>query len=164
MMSLNKEGNMRRVVTGHTESGKSVFVSDGVPPRIDIRPSGNEVTEVWATQGTPVIPVTQGDPTIDTSDFFPGIGSTSLKVMRMPSGAESGMHVSDTVDYGIVVSGEVCLELDDGKEVRLKQGDCVVQNGTRHNWRNRGAEVCVIAFVLIGAKCNLQRQTGFENT
>ena len=152
---------MRRVVTGHTESGKSVFVSDGEPPRIDIRPSGNEITEIWATQGTPVIPVTQGDPTIETSSFFPGIGDTSLKVMRMPPGAESGMHTSDTIDYGIVVSGEVCLELDDS-QVHLKKGDCVVQNGTRHNWRNGGPEVCVIAFVLIGANCNWQRLTGFE--
>jgi len=154
---------MRRVVTGHTESGKSVFVSDGEPPRVDIRPSGNEVTEVWVTQGTPVIPVAQGDPTIDMSSFFPGIGDTSLKIMRMPPGVESGMHTSDTIDYGIVVSGEVCLELDDS-QVHLKQGDCVVQNGTRHNWRNRGSEVCVIAFVLIGAKCNWRRQTGFEST
>jgi len=154
---------MRRVVTGHTESGKSVFVSDGEPPRIEIRPSGNEITEVWATQGTPIIPMTQGDPTIDMSSFFPGIGDTSLKVMRMPSGSESGMHTSDTVDYGIVVSGDIWLELDDGEEVRLKQGDCVVQNGTRHNWRNRGSEVCVIAFVLIGANCNWRRLTGFES-
>ena len=154
---------MRRVVTGHTESGKSVFVSDDEPPRIEIRPSGNEITEVWATQGTPVIPVTQGDPTIDMSFFFPGIGDTSLKIMRMPSGSESGMHTSDTVDYGIVVSGEIWLELVDGEEVRLKQGDCVVQNGTRHNWRNRGSEVCVMAFVLIGANCNWRRLTGFES-
>jgi quercetin dioxygenase-like cupin family protein len=154
---------MRRVVTGHTESGKSIFVSDGEPPRIDIRPSGNEITEVWATQGTPVIPVTQGDPTIETSSFFPGIGDTSLKIMRMPPGAASGMHTSDTIDYGIVLSGEVCLELDDGEEVHLKQGDCVVQNGTRHNWRNRGSEVCVIAFVLTGANCKWRRLTGFEN-
>ena len=155
---------MRRVVTGYTESGKSVFVSDGEPARIDIRPSGTEVTEVWATQGTPVIPVTQCDPTIDMASFFPGVGDTSLKVMRMPPGAESGMHTSDTIDYGIVVSGEIWLELDDGAEVRLKQGDCVVQNGTRHNWRNRGTEDCVIAFVLIGASSKVQRQTGFEKT
>lgn len=155
---------MRRVVTGHTESGKSVFMSDGEPPQIDIRPSGNEVIEVWTTKGTPVIPVAQSDPTIDSSSFFPIVGDTSLKVMHMPSGAESGMHTSDTIDYGIVVSGEVWLELDDGEEVHLKQGDCVVQNGTRHNWKNKGSEVCEIAFVLIGASCNLPRQTGFENT
>ena len=143
---------MRRVVTGHTGSGKSIFVSDGEPLRIETRPSGSEITEVWATHGIPIIPVAQGDPTIDMSSFFPGVGDTSLKVMRMSPGLESGMHTSDTIDYGIVVSGEMWLELDDGAEAHLKQGDCVVQNGTRHNWRNRGSEVCVMAFALIGAK------------
>jgi quercetin dioxygenase-like cupin family protein len=154
---------MRLVVTGHKKSRKSVFLSDGECPRVEIKTSGNEMTEVWATQGTPVIPVTRGDPTIDTSSFFPGAGDTSVKVMRMPPGAESGMHTSDTIDYGIMLSGEVWLELDNGAEVHLKQGDFVVQNGTRHNWKNKGKKACVIAFVLIGAKCKWQRQTGFEN-
>jgi mannose-6-phosphate isomerase-like protein (cupin superfamily) len=63
-----------------------------------------------------------------------------------------GMHTSDSVDYGIVIRGEVILELDDGKTVHLRQGDCVVQNGTRHRWRNPLAEPCLMAFVLIGAK------------
>ncbi len=58
------------------------------------------------------------------------------------------MHTTDTVDYGIVVSGEIWPELDDGAEVHLKQGDCVVRNGTRHAWRNRSSETCA----MIGAK------------
>lgn len=66
--------------------------------------------------------------------------------------ADPGMHTTDTVDYGIVISGEIWLELDDGAEVHLKQGDCVVQNGTRHAWRNKSSETCVMAFVMIGAK------------
>jgi mannose-6-phosphate isomerase-like protein (cupin superfamily) len=63
-----------------------------------------------------------------------------------------GMHTSDSVDYGIVIRGEMILELDDGKTVHLRQGDCVVQNGTRHRWRNPSPEPCLMAFVLIGAK------------
>lgn len=63
-----------------------------------------------------------------------------------------GMHTSDSVDYGIVVRGETILELDDGKTVHLRQGDCVVQNGTRHRWRNPLSEPCLMAFVLIGGK------------
>jgi mannose-6-phosphate isomerase-like protein (cupin superfamily) len=63
-----------------------------------------------------------------------------------------GMHTSDSVDYGIVIRGEMLLELDDGKTVHLRQGDCVVQNGTRHRWRNPLPEPCLMAFVLIGAK------------
>ena len=65
---------------------------------------------------------------------------------------EPGMHTIDTIDYGIVLSGEIWLELDDGAEVHLKQGDCVVQNGTRHAWRNRGAEPCIMAFTMVGAQ------------
>jgi mannose-6-phosphate isomerase-like protein (cupin superfamily) len=61
-----------------------------------------------------------------------------------------GMHTSDSVDYGIVIRGEMTLELDDGQTVHLRQGDCVVQNGTRHRWRNPLFEPCLMAFILIG--------------
>ena len=63
-----------------------------------------------------------------------------------------GMHTTDTVDFDVVVSGEIYLELDDGKEVLLKAGDCVVQNGTRHAWRNRSSQPCLLAVALVGAK------------
>ena len=63
-----------------------------------------------------------------------------------------GMHTTQTVDYGIVLEGEVWLEVDDGKQVHLKPHDIVVQNGTRHAWRNKGDKPVKIAFVLIGAK------------
>ena len=61
------------------------------------------------------------------------------------------MHTTDTVDFDVIVSGEAYLELDDGAEVLLKAGDCVIQNGTRHAWRNRSSEKCVIAVTLVGA-------------
>src|ERR1700730_12316426 len=61
-----------------------------------------------------------------------------------------GMHTSDTIDYGIVVRGEMTLELDDGQKVHLRQGDCVVQDGTRHRWRNPLPEPCLMAFISIG--------------
>jgi cupin domain len=63
-----------------------------------------------------------------------------------------GMHTSDTIDYAIVVRGEMTLELDDGQKVHLRQGDCVVQNGTRHRWRNPLPEPCLMAFISIGGK------------
>jgi len=63
-----------------------------------------------------------------------------------------GMHTTDTVDFDVVVFGEVVLELDDGAEVVLKAGDCVIQNGTRHAWHNRSGEKCVIAVTLVGAE------------
>ena len=63
---------------------------------------------------------------------------------------DPGMHTTPTIDYGIVLSGEIDLELDEG-EVHLQAGDVVVQRGTRHAWRNRGTEPCRIAFVLISS-------------
>ena len=63
-----------------------------------------------------------------------------------------GMHTTQTIDVELVISGEVWLELDDGAEVRLGPGDTVVQNGTRHAWRNKSNEPCVLLVALIGAK------------
>ena len=81
----------------------------------------------------------------ELDDKVPGMG-------RHFDRSAPGMHTTDTVDYGIVVRGEMTLELDDGKTVQLRQGDCVIQNGTRHRWRNLGAEPCLMAFISIGGK------------
>jgi mannose-6-phosphate isomerase-like protein (cupin superfamily) len=81
----------------------------------------------------------------ELNDKVPGMGDV------MERGAP-GMHTSDTVDYCVVVRGEMTLELDDGQKVGLRQGDCVVQNGTRHRWRNPLPEPCLMAFISIGGK------------
>ncbi|MFC1976865.1 cupin domain-containing protein [Chloroflexota bacterium] len=70
---------------------------------------------------------------------------------------DPAMHSTDTIDYAIVVSGEIWMELDDGAEVHLKQGDVVIQNGTRHAWRHRSPSPCVMAFCMIGV-ANKYRQ------
>jgi len=78
-------------------------------------------------------------------------------IAKLPGLAEAmeansvGMHTTDTVDYDIIISGELVLELDDGAEVNLKPGDIVVQNGTRHAWHNRSSKPCVMYSVLVGA-------------
>ena len=61
------------------------------------------------------------------------------------------MNTTQTVDFDVVLSGEVWLELDDGKEVLIRTGECAVQNGTRHAWHNRPSEPCIIAVCLLGA-------------
>lgn len=84
-----------------------------------------------------------------------GLRELSEKVPGMGDHFERdvpGMHTSDTIDYGIVVRGEMTLELDDGQKVHLRQGDCVVQNGTRHRWRNPLEEPCLMAFISLGGK------------
>lgn len=63
-----------------------------------------------------------------------------------------GMHTTPTVDYGVVLDGEIWLELDDGETVHLKQRDTFVQQGARHGWRNKGSRPATLAFVLVGAK------------
>jgi mannose-6-phosphate isomerase-like protein (cupin superfamily) len=62
-----------------------------------------------------------------------------------------GMHTSDTIDFEVVLSGEIGLELDDGVEKVLRAGDCVVQNGTRHRWHNRGTDRAMFVSILIGS-------------
>lgn len=64
---------------------------------------------------------------------------------------DPGMHITNTVDFAYIISGEVWLELDDRQQVLLSAGDTVVQNGTRHAWRNKTSHPCVIAFCLVGA-------------
>jgi mannose-6-phosphate isomerase-like protein (cupin superfamily) len=87
--------------------------------------------------------------------FESGLKELSEKVPGMGDHFERdapGFHTTDTVDYCVVVRGEMTLELDDGQKVHLKQGDCVVQNGTRHRWRNPLPEPCLMAFVSVGGK------------
>ena len=81
----------------------------------------------------------------EMSDKVPGLGDVFDR-------SAPGMHTSDTIDYGVVVRGEMTLELDDGQKVHLRQGDCIVQNGTRHRWRNPLSEPCLMAFVSVGGK------------
>jgi hypothetical protein len=87
--------------------------------------------------------------------FESGLGEMTEKVPGMGDHFERdapGMHTSDTIDYGVVIRGEMTLELDDGQKVHLRQGDCVVQDGTRHRWRNPLPEPCLMAFVSLGGK------------
>ena len=81
----------------------------------------------------------------ELSEKLPGMGDVFDR-------SAPGMHTSDTIDYGIVVRGEMTLELDDGAKVHLRQGDCIVQNGTRHRWRNPLPEPCLMAFISLGGK------------
>jgi mannose-6-phosphate isomerase-like protein (cupin superfamily) len=135
---------VRRVVTGIDENGKSVFLSDG-PAH-----GGDAWAEVWLTD--PAVGVDAvADPNLGMSVLEPPAGGTAFRVFHVPTDAEmrermagstidgveaDGFHTTQTIDYVMVLEGEIALELDTG-EVQLKPGDCVVQRGTRHAWRNR---------------------------
>ena len=143
---------VRRVVTGHDANGKAVVKIDAIsanrPPR-DVN-TVNEVTVIWTTEGFPVS--NDGDEdggTRDTGITLPN--GTVFRVVSFGPGNPDMNHRTDSIDYAVVISGEIDMELDDGVSVHLKAGDTLVQRGTIHNWKNRGTEPCLIAFILISA-------------
>lgn len=169
------------VITGQDTSGKSVFVRDArvAPVTLALLP-GFEFHRLWGSESVVQLPSNGALPS--HSGYFPPTNGFRFGFFTIPPNAESelapadlaaafgelraklpgmaevleaenpGMHTTDSVDFDVVVSGEVYLELDDGAEVLLKAGDCVVQNGTRHAWRNRSSANCIIAFALVGAE------------
>lgn len=172
---------MRRIVTGHDSEGRSVIVSDGLPPRTTEYKSvpGMSISVVWATEpGQPVsragtdstadvvsvVPSQGGNrlmwlvfppDAVVASPDFDGAGFVAEHRLKAPGLAElfeaDGMHTTPTVDYSIVVEGEIWLETDEQKLTRLEAGDVVIQNGTRHGWRNRSDKRAVVMTALIGS-------------
>ncbi len=144
--------NTRRVVTGHDAEGRAIVTIDDHPTnKISNRP-GHEAVVVWTTSVTPAD--LSGD--ADGGDWevsTPPIPNGSIfRIIEYAPGVDSRMHQTDTIDYAVVMSGEIDMGLDDGLEVHLKAGDVLVQRATVHDWINRGDVPCVIAFVLIDAK------------
>ena len=142
---------MRRVVTGHNKDGKAIVqIDEPVKNVVSSRP-GVSSCVVWSTKGFPVDNDGNIDPTTGTFKTTVENG-TVFRVVRYEPGVTPRNHRTDSIDYAVVVSGEIDMELDDGVVVKLKAGDALVQRGTIHNWVNRGKEDCVIAFILIAAK------------
>ena len=173
--------NVRRIVTGHSKTGASVFMSDGLPPGAAIfeHVPGMEVALAWKSAADGLI-ARSGDEPTSPGSVVPAVGETALLVVTFPpdsvrtaptfdraaAGAESkkflpglaesfepdapGMHTTETVDYGILLEGELTLELDGGASKRLNLHDIVIQNGTRHAWRNTSDRPATMLFVLIG--------------
>jgi mannose-6-phosphate isomerase-like protein (cupin superfamily) len=169
----------RRVVTGHDDKGRAVVLFDGESPHSFFleKAGGLRLTEIWETRGSPadnsgtedagdherriepagggsVFRIIEYPPdrvrlrTLDPDRFFHAMGARAAEAATR---RHPGMHKTDTVDYCVVLSGEIWAVLDEG-EVLLRPGDCLVQRGTNHAWSNRSEAPCVIAFVLIAAK------------
>ncbi len=139
---------MRRVVTGHDHNGKSVVKWDS---EIEDKPGrpGFSLIPMWATKKLPA-ETTEEDP--NTWELGTSIANGSVfRFCRYEPGVAGRWHRTDSVDYGIVISGEMWMRLDEG-EVHLKAGDAVIQRGTIHNWENRGTEPCIMAFILIATE------------
>jgi quercetin dioxygenase-like cupin family protein len=143
---------VRRIVTGHDAHGKAVVSTDQIIESTagKIDPTINAM-DVWATKSTP--PELDGpDPLGGPLPTTPGLGGTMLKLLELPPGTPPLMHKTATLDYVIVLAGEVVMALDNGAEVQMKAGDVVIQRANVHGWANRGLEPCRIAFFLVGAK------------
>ena len=141
---------IRRVVTGHTKNGRAKVEIDEIATNVISNRPGASSCVVWSTKGFPVDNDGFNDPT--KASFKTTVeGGSVFRIVRYEPGVSPRNHRTDSIDYAVVMSGEIDMELDTGS-VRLKAGDVLVQRGTIHNWVNRGTVPCVIAFTLIAAK------------
>jgi mannose-6-phosphate isomerase-like protein (cupin superfamily) len=141
---------VRRVVTGHDASGRAVVNIDELSKNVVERRPGTTACVVWTSEGFPV------DNSGDQDEARRDVGTTLangtvFRIIEFGPGNAPRVHRTDSIDYAVVLSGEIDMELDD-TSVHLRAGDALVQRGTIHNWVNKGSEPCVIAFVLIDAK------------
>lgn len=168
---------IRRLVTGHNTEGKAVLISDDDATCILERPNrpGVALTNLWMNETTPaqidgpvetvdgplilqppkngavfrIVEFAPEDPevlkTLDGKSAFAEMGAADAVIedARHPF-----MHRTETVDYAVVLTGEIYMMLDETEHL-IKAGDTVVQRGTNHAWSNRGTEVCQIAFILV---------------
>ncbi len=142
---------IRRVVTGHSADGRAKVEIDEIAKNVITNRPGASSCVVWSTKGFPVGNDGFQDPT--SGAFKTTVeGGTVFRIVRYEPGVSPRNHRTDSIDYAVVISGAIEMELDDKVVVKLKAGDVLVQRGTIHNWVNRGAEPCVIAFVLISSK------------
>ena len=142
---------VRRVVTGHDANGHAVVKIDEVSKNIVSSRPGASACVVWTTDAIPADNTGDADAGLrKTGTTLPG-GSV-FRVVEFSPGVSPRVHRTDSIDYAVVISGEIDMELEKGSEVHLKAGDVLVQRGTVHNWINRGKAPCMIAFALIDAK------------
>ena len=141
--------NIRRVVTGHDQGRAKVLIDETVKNVVSQRP-GALYSVIWSSEGFPV----NNDDEFDPSSKKIGTtiaNGTVFRIVAFAPGVVPRNHRTDSIDYAVVMSGEIDMDLD-GTIVHLKAGDVLVQRGTIQNWINKGSEPCVIAFVLKTAK------------
>jgi hypothetical protein len=170
---------VRRVLTGHDAQGRSVFLSDGEAPNVKEMAAmpGLALTDLWETKGAPASNAGDADAADRPVRLEPPKNGTILRIVEFPPdsawrGATDGkagfkaigaghaqdkrsadpmMHKTSTVDYIIVLKGEIHAIMETGEKL-LRAGDILVQRGTNHSWSVRGAEPCIVAAVLVSAK------------
>lgn len=144
--------SIRRVVTGHTADGTAIFSSDEFFETVVIPTGDAAMATIWTTATVPA----------DCNDEVDGRkrdagttlkGGSVIRVVDMLPNASSPLHRTNSIDYGIVISGKIELELDNQMFKTVEAGGIIVQRGTIHKWRNPSSEeICRIVFVLTEAK------------
>ena len=176
---MTNTAELRRVVTTLDETGTAVVLFDGENPQKKVRPiSGNVTRLVWVTGETPADMSGRQDRAAIEIGTSPPAGGTIFRIIDYPPATPDSekldtghrlaelaheapirgrpprhpfMHRTRSLDYVIILSGEIDMLLDDC-EIHLEAGDVLVQQGTNHAWVNRGTEICRIAFVLVDAQ------------
>ena len=141
---------VRRVITGHDAGGRAIVKIDEVAENVVSGRPGANACVVWTTEGFPA----NNDGAAD--EGLRKVGTTLkngsiFRIIEFSPGVQARNHRTDSIDYIVVISGEIDMELDDSR-VHLKAGDVMVQRGTMHNWINRGTAPCVLAVVLVDAR------------
>jgi mannose-6-phosphate isomerase-like protein (cupin superfamily) len=156
---------VRRVITGHDAEGRAVFVRDEQVDAIPV-PGLGELAFLWSADEPATYPNAGTNPA--TPGIFPPVGGIRFTMatyspefevvapdatpeMHVEDGDKPGMHRTDTTDFGVLLSGNLVVEVDDGAELLLSPGDVLVQNGTRHRWRVVGDLPATMAAFIIGA-------------
>jgi hypothetical protein len=172
---------VRRIVSGHNAQGKSVFIMDGTValPAGRRTSAGTSVVELWQTAETPADNTGDKDPTDHPFRLPPPANGTVFRIVEYPPDKErfaalqaqewsadaksqgyqrdsgnsrhAGFHKTDTIDYAIVIEGELYALMDEGEKL-MKTGDVLIQRGTNHAWSNRSDKLARVAFILIDAK------------
>ena len=140
---------IRRVVTGHDDSGRAVVAIDEISRNVISRRPNHESCVVWSTGSFPSdngTPLDGGARAVASTDP----NGSVFRIVEYGPGVAPRNHRTESIDYAVVMAGEIDMDID-GATVHLRQGDVLVQRGTIHNWHNRGTVPCVIAFVLIAA-------------
>ncbi|MFZ2997660.1 cupin domain-containing protein [Sphingobium sp.] len=145
---------VQRVVTGHDQDGRAIFVSEDFSYPRPIQSTAADFLLMW---NTATVPADNNDETDGRErDAGQTINAGSvIRIVDMHPGSESPMHRTNSIDYGIVLDGEIELELEDGARKTIAKGGVIIQRGTNHLWRNITDKVCRIAFVLIEAPAYL---------
>jgi quercetin dioxygenase-like cupin family protein len=145
---------IRRIVTGHDARNVAKVIIEGPATNAKYPSQGLVSTLIWSTEQTPA-DIAVGETIEDMGARIlgtaPPANGTRFAVIDFPPGNKPGMHRTETIDYVIVLEGEIEMDMDDST-VKLKAGDVMVQRGTNHAWANRSDKRARVAFVLIDAK------------